>query len=751
MSVSDIPTAYMELYKKPLDYSFCSDIMVWLQQLESRCVVSDSSQVPESLRDALQMAGFTLPISADTGEVMGCRDPGFRRARGVTLVAVSRQFSKYVHELKTFRESIVEVITHFAKSCHIPNTGLSLSLFSSEWDKFFISKGLTGMPDLKTLRDRFGVVKLMSFLQGIPGLEVTGTHPEIRVKAKPIVLGGAAPTPLSTRSLTLHEELFGGKQTSQKPVQPREFISQSLVRELASQVDRQVLELSSHLAARAMQLSSQDLIQIRLRLQQLQALKTSLDGIASTVTVEPLPRKNADKYTAMLSQAAQYAMSAAAGKPPAQSAASTAANSCKASPTSSVARPLSELEVKSLIVKVVERSTATGGSIGIPLSKLSSEWALMFPSLPPLDTLMNNLKLPKMKDLIAQIPSLVLFYSSVPALQHRVATRTEYLKHFGTDTSSRRPPLISPGSECCSYTSEVEEEISKPDTRTTNNRDLLELVLGEIRKTQTDAMMNRNKPLMEIFNLVNSTKSTSARLLDSRRPPPIDTGSGVKQPVSPLIKEFTAAVTDLILTKQMFAMDIDVDHIVEIWNKRGDTRITPERLQDVPELAIVERPPKRFVSVTALCTPGAIVSSLFLTFDPIVWSKANTRLMKMVDRFVRSSHTLTELSALLFKSIMAGGPQSAKECAEALRTLAERDPKAIHAIVSEHVHGGASAASATAFVQSLMNKGKMVKESATTSQPTFSRVELLRIRKELGDSLSQPPSSINDLHLVSIF
>jgi hypothetical protein len=110
-------------------------------------------------------------------------------------IAKHSLYVNFVEDLAQFRQSIVDVVNNFSiKNGSVHHSGLALSLFAAEWDRFHSVRGLAA--DLKSLRDRFCVVKLMPFLQSIPELDVVGSHPEVRVRIRSgIVCQSVPPSP----------------------------------------------------------------------------------------------------------------------------------------------------------------------------------------------------------------------------------------------------------------------------------------------------------------------------------------------------------------------------------------------------------------------------------------------------------------------------------------------------------------------------------------------------------------------------
>jgi hypothetical protein len=210
-------------------------------------------------------------------------------------------------------------------------------------------------------------------------------------------------------------------------------------------------------------------------------------------------------------------------------------------------------------------------------------------------------------------------------------------------------------------------------------------------------------------------------------------------------------------------------------------------------------------TIAALSTPSAIIASLFNISDTCIWNDSNVKLMEMVSKFVATdpsppktatnglSNQLSELSAVIFKSIMSNGTDTARECAKALKVLAQKDPKAIHKIVAQHLNalknGGPEdkETAAKTLVDSLVKRGKELADtgsstggdtqqsleqlkrligmpSSATALPKlaplplktssslsneYSKQELLKIQSKLLPLCPQPPEELRNLRLSS--
>ena len=774
--VRDIPKAYMSKYSKNLDLTktSSSDLSVLLKEIGQVSIV-EAAKSSESMRKALIDAGFSEISSPNSSLVMGCEN-FFARAEfgcgevgGVCplgadseQVAVDQSVSKFVQELRTFKDTLVEV------ACKNPS-GVLISQFASEWDKSFLAKGLVGMPDLAALTDRFHVVDFVAFLQAIPSLELVAS-----VEMDDYVVRLRSPLNPCTGVVVLDDELFGADR-SDSPVTVgvatevsalkgmKQHISPLLASQLLSQVEKQVLELGSHLAKKGLQSSSNDLMLIRLQLQQLQSLKTSLQAVMT-----PLPPPNAippqsaakpqqpSAYASLLSQAAQFAMSAISANkdskkaPAASTAATSAVSSRKSSPSSSL--ELSKDDLKSLIIRVVEKSSGPTIS-GIAVSSVKSEWARMFPALEPLDTYLGQHEFKDVQSLLLSEKNLVVFYATLPSPQLRVALKRLFDVSNQSNVSVTASPLISPCS-MNSYTSDLQ----KPEDLL--QRKLTELLLKHIRKQQGDAVRARARSgdsafaaLANVLDVVESQKSASGRLLDSKRPPPIDTGSSSSAgaaSLSGMVKQFVSVSSDVLISKAAI-VGINIADIPALWQKefKAEFPASTEEIAKVKGVRVLGTK----CTLTALSNPGAIVACLFCLNDAAVWSSSNSKLVEAVKRVIDKQQQrkvvtheqLSELSSVLFKSIMAGGPKTAKDCAGALKLLASKDPKAIHEIVSSHIvslqqTNPSSEEAASAFVNTLVEKGKQLKKKKESSTSSTS---LEKLMAQLKQKVQEPPPGLN--------
>ena len=212
--VSCIPEKYAEAYKTEMDLSTCSasDLSVLLREI-SGIAVLEAAQVPGSHQEALVMAGFKDAGSRVPGLIMGCRELFKPRLQAPNTllesdscqlgsdsgkVVIETRRSQFVHELRTFKDSIVDVV---ARSLVAFPAGVGLSQFEEEWGKAFAAKGLAGMPSFGSLCQRFQVMDVLSFLQSVP---VLGTA---KSATGEILITMHAPADKSV--VVLNQELFG--------------------------------------------------------------------------------------------------------------------------------------------------------------------------------------------------------------------------------------------------------------------------------------------------------------------------------------------------------------------------------------------------------------------------------------------------------------------------------------------------------------------------------------------------------------
>jgi hypothetical protein len=361
----------------------------------------------------------------------------------------------------------------------------------------------------------------------------------------------------------------------------------------------------------------------------------------------------------------------------------------------------------------------------------------MYPSLPPIESLVSNFGFSELKELLIEkewTGKVVVYYATLPSPQLRVASREEFTRISKQQpvavVDSIKSPLLSPTSTC-SYTSDLvgESRAEHQQHIRVNAQKLTELIFRQVRAKQValikekanqgQAIWKQLDEILEIIHESNILKQQSSRL-DSRRPPPIDTSDGGSggPSISQLMKTFVKKVSELIHTGSANSYSVSISRI----------QIDSLSVQDVQRL-LQTTPGIRLVgtdrcTLTALSSPGALVASVFACNDASIWASSNEELLAAVRRFVEPpNQQLTELSATLFKSIMAGGSRTAKDCASALKVLAAKDPKSIHEIVSNHIGSLKKCDSkdkreeaAKAFVNSLMEKGKRLAASSSSSE-----------------------------------
>lgn len=600
---------------------------------------------------------------------------------------------------------------------------------------------------------------------------------KLRVDAPVFVPLSDVPVLASSKSsLTLHEELFGdpaeAEVVSAAPVSVlttmKQHISTILVHQLLGQADKQVLELGSFLANHGMQTSSQDLILIRLQLQQLQSLKTSLNSVLSPVPtiggqrLIPVPggaivaaggtKPHQSQYTALLSHALK--------QQPVGSKFTVPPSTC----TSGAA--LSMEDLCALVYRVIEKTCVAQNrsvdacNLGVSVGNLSAEWTKFYPSLSPLEFYTKTFKIDQLKDLLTFDKSLVLFYSSLPFSHLRVSTRTHFQRNLNPNHSSAKlihlwtksshssvapSPLISPTSTC-SFTSDVvvHEEYSLPSSRAVvSDADLEQIFTQTLIKVICVGLKQKNSIFSEILKLVEETERTRKRLLDSRRPPPIETGGSTNAATQ---QHKHAEFRSRLLSDEFFARFVKNSDVVSMWKVDFPS-------VEFPSLEIVGT----YKSIKVLGDQCGLVqfaceSAIDAMFTSLVWNQTN--MAQLVTKFMAPPMTqLSELSSILFKSIMAGG--QAAECASALKVLAAKDPSAIHEIVSQHISQlkqakqvgttSGNTAAANAFVTELMNRGKNVKESLENQ----TRNHLLNVKRNLSErgELTNPPPEMKNLKL----
>ncbi|KAF4677392.1 hypothetical protein FOL47_001978 [Perkinsus chesapeaki] len=141
-------------------------------------------------------AGMQKPNTTDNGMVVMEPTPGIEGAETCPPLVIGQYANKVVRDksfaantedLSFFKELVVAVVRDFCdRDSHrtpsgllTQSSGLALSLFSAEWDRYF-----RGALSLKGMRAKFGVMKLLPFILSCKELEMLGTHPEVRIRVK---------------------------------------------------------------------------------------------------------------------------------------------------------------------------------------------------------------------------------------------------------------------------------------------------------------------------------------------------------------------------------------------------------------------------------------------------------------------------------------------------------------------------------------------------------------------------------------
>jgi hypothetical protein len=326
----------------------------------------------------------------------------------------------------------------------------------------------------------------------------------------------------------------------------------------------------------------------------------------------------------------------------------------------------------------------------------------------------------------------------------------------------------------------------------TLNRMVIELVLKRVRFAQIEILKLKRPDLFEIYTLIDSM-TRQRRLLDSRRPPPIDTGLSATKgghnstSHNTLLRKFSQIVTDLIISDHLFGgtgevVGVPVCDFESVWKEEYNdtTDVVFSDLTQVPGIRISSgKDGIKKCTIAALATPSAAIASLFNVADSSIWNDSNLKLIELVSKFVESSSSnpgdsivttagggnisttrpaqpeqlvnsrairqssvvtanqLSELSSVIFKSIMSNGTETARECAKALKVLAEKDPKAIHQIVAKHLallkNGGPGdkESAAKELVDGLVKRGREL-SSAMIPISATSRDSLDQLKRLIG-------------------
>lgn len=256
--ISDIPKKYFEIHNKHLK----NDLTSFVRSLDGVSII-DHRNVISSQHEAMKQAGLNVVVEdlpSSSSPVMlsvELSSESYQHDEELTIGSDGDKFVRdsafdsYVEELIGFKQSIINVVYNFGQKNELrplscSGTGLALSLFAAEWDRYHSVRGIV-QQDLKSLRDKFGAVKLMPFLQSIPELDVVGTHPEVRVRIRDgYCLGHSialSPRTISSRrttpensflasssqrtNISLNSELFGEQPVGQE-MQTRIVLEQML-------------------------------------------------------------------------------------------------------------------------------------------------------------------------------------------------------------------------------------------------------------------------------------------------------------------------------------------------------------------------------------------------------------------------------------------------------------------------------------------------------------------------------------------
>jgi len=317
IQIKDIPRKFHQTFNRELDMSriSASDLSIWVRQL---CGVPDSSiqllspqramREPASVNEAMKLAGFNVVVeSSSTEDSLDSDSFESEIAIGDSGESFVRcvMYENFVQDLASFRRSIVDVVGNFCSRCEAPATaGLALSLFAAEWDRFHTVRHI--FTDFKGMRERFGAVKLMPFLQAIPELEVVGTHPEVRVRirpghvwdnsrvvssprTRPSQLVTPISTPPMTPTVSLNSELFGRTSSStmisspSAPATP-EAQTRVILEQMMNQTQGQILDILKRVPS--------DPIEAANAITKINELQVLVNAIKAALAVLPAPLSN---------------------------------------------------------------------------------------------------------------------------------------------------------------------------------------------------------------------------------------------------------------------------------------------------------------------------------------------------------------------------------------------------------------------------------------------------------------------------
>lgn len=309
--VGDIPSKFQTVFNRQIDMSSieASDLSVWIHQLclEPNPIiqlVSADNQTCSSINEAMKFAGFNVVVEPSPTTIedgIAIADPINSQQTDVVIGNLANSvvrcviYENFVEDLILFKESIIDVVGNFCSRCEGPSTaGLALSLFAAEWDRFHSVRHL--FSDLKHLRERFGAVKLMPFLQAIPELEVVGTHPEVRVRIRPGHFwdnSRVIPSPRNTRystpvstppmtpTISLNSELFGrSSYTPSVPASP-EAQTRVILEQMMAQTQGQILDILNKVPS--------DPIEAANAITKINELQVLVNAIKAALAVLPAP------------------------------------------------------------------------------------------------------------------------------------------------------------------------------------------------------------------------------------------------------------------------------------------------------------------------------------------------------------------------------------------------------------------------------------------------------------------------------
>ena len=322
--VKDVARKYFEKFDKAMDMSACpySDLSVLIGSMDDVFLSEDLDNDVKSLAEAMEAAGFYVaPESFNIPAVVESSptdDGSILIGVDATKTAKMMMYNNYVEDIKQFKESILDVAYNFALK-NGTHPGLALSLFAAEWDRYHSARGIPA--DLRSLRERFGVVKLMPFLQSIPDLDVVGTHPEVRVRIKDgMPSRPIAPSPrrkmtpssswyastpntsthegysgfgsgsgglrnlslvseLGGRSISLNSELFG-EPTAAEELHP-EAQTRTVLEQMLNSTQAQILDILSHVPA--------DPLSAAAAIEKMNELQVLVNALKAALAVLPSP------------------------------------------------------------------------------------------------------------------------------------------------------------------------------------------------------------------------------------------------------------------------------------------------------------------------------------------------------------------------------------------------------------------------------------------------------------------------------